>query len=73
MGISSTPLYRIRLDIRFRGRVLSAEFVELPSRKQWPMYYTIIKKPQCLDNIFVSKLLLLLYPFSMMLCHDRKS
>ncbi|PIL31354.1 hypothetical protein GSI_06052 [Ganoderma sinense ZZ0214-1] len=35
-----------------QGRVLSAEFMELPSRKQWPMYYTIIKKPQCLDNIF---------------------
>ncbi|KAI1793092.1 Bromodomain-containing protein [Ganoderma leucocontextum] len=35
-----------------KGRVLSAEFMELPNRKQWPMYYTIIKKPQCLDNIF---------------------
>ncbi|KAI0652506.1 Bromodomain-containing protein [Trametes meyenii] len=35
-----------------RGRVLSAEFMELPSRKQWPMYYQIIKKPQCLENIF---------------------
>ncbi|KAI0673783.1 Bromodomain-containing protein [Trametes maxima] len=35
-----------------KGRVLSAEFMELPSRKQWPMYYQIIKKPQCLENIF---------------------
>ncbi|KAI0354614.1 Bromodomain-containing protein [Trametes cingulata] len=34
------------------GRVLSAEFMELPSRKQWPMYYQIIKKPQALENIF---------------------
>ncbi|KAI0334091.1 Bromodomain-containing protein [Cubamyces sp. BRFM 1775] len=35
-----------------KGRVLSAEFMELPSRKQWPMYYQIIKKPQALENIF---------------------
>ncbi|TBU40013.1 Bromodomain-containing protein [Dichomitus squalens] len=35
-----------------KGRVLSAEFMELPSRKQWPMYYTIIKKPQSLENVF---------------------
>ncbi|RPD57080.1 Bromodomain-containing protein [Lentinus tigrinus ALCF2SS1-6] len=34
------------------GRVLSAIFMELPSKKEWPGYYTIIKKPQCLDNIF---------------------
>ncbi|KAI0828848.1 Bromodomain-containing protein [Trametes gibbosa] len=34
------------------GRVLSTEFMELPSRKQWPMYYQIIKKPQALENIF---------------------
>ncbi|KAI0720047.1 Bromodomain-containing protein [Cerioporus squamosus] len=34
------------------GRVLSALFMELPSKKEWPMYYTLIKRPQCLDNIF---------------------
>ncbi|KAL7285080.1 hypothetical protein ACG7TL_000172 [Trametes sanguinea] len=34
------------------GRVLASEFMELPSRKQWPMYYQIIKKPQALENIF---------------------
>ncbi|KAH9849212.1 Bromodomain-containing protein [Lenzites betulinus] len=34
------------------GRVLSTEFMELPSRKHWPMYYQIIKKPQALENIF---------------------
>ena len=36
-----------------RGRVLSVEFMVLPNRKTWPMYYTIIKKPQCLDAISV--------------------
>lgn len=35
------------------GRVLSAEFMELPNKKQWPIYYKLIKKPQCLENIFV--------------------
>ncbi|KAI0778968.1 Bromodomain-containing protein [Trametes elegans] len=35
-----------------KGRILSAEFMELPSRKQWPMYYQIIKKPQALENVF---------------------
>ncbi|KAI0756347.1 Bromodomain-containing protein [Daedaleopsis nitida] len=34
------------------GRVLSVEFMQLPNRKAWPMYYAIIKKPQCLQNIF---------------------
>ncbi|KAI0654484.1 Bromodomain-containing protein [Cubamyces menziesii] len=38
-----------------KGRVLSAEFMELPSRKQWPMYYQIIKKPQALENIFLKR------------------
>ena len=36
-----------------RGRVLSVEFMVLPNRKIWPMYYTIIKRPQCLDAISV--------------------
>lgn len=35
------------------GRALSMQFMELPSRKQWPIYYTIIKKPQCIGNVFV--------------------
>ncbi|TFK84405.1 Bromodomain-containing protein [Polyporus arcularius HHB13444] len=34
------------------GRVLSDLFMELPSKKSWPIYYTLIKKPQCLQNIF---------------------
>ncbi|EKM61618.1 uncharacterized protein PHACADRAFT_84173 [Phanerochaete carnosa HHB-10118-sp] len=34
------------------GRVLSAEFMELPNKKQWAIYYRLIKKPQCLENIF---------------------
>ncbi|OCH86654.1 Bromodomain-containing protein [Obba rivulosa] len=34
------------------GRVLSHEFMELPNRKLWPLYYKIIKKPQCLEVIF---------------------
>ncbi|TCD71196.1 hypothetical protein EIP91_012146 [Steccherinum ochraceum] len=34
------------------GRALSIEFMELPSRKHWPVYYKTIKHPQCLENIF---------------------
>ncbi|TFK41865.1 hypothetical protein BDQ12DRAFT_598311 [Crucibulum laeve] len=34
------------------GRVMSTEFIELPSRKEWPSYYKAIKKPQCIANIF---------------------
>ncbi|KAF8641083.1 hypothetical protein AX17_000727 [Amanita inopinata Kibby_2008] len=34
------------------GRILSTEFMELPSRKEWPIYYKEIKRPQCLENIF---------------------
>ncbi|KAK1233682.1 Protein kinase alk2 [Marasmius sp. AFHP31] len=33
------------------GRTLSYEFMELPSRKDWAIYYKEIKKPQCLSNI----------------------
>ncbi|TFY61151.1 hypothetical protein EVJ58_g4698 [Rhodofomes roseus] len=34
------------------GRVLSTEFMELPNKKQWPIYYKMIKRPQCLESIF---------------------
>ncbi|EPQ60463.1 Bromodomain-containing protein [Gloeophyllum trabeum ATCC 11539] len=34
------------------GRVLSEEFMELPNKKQWAVYYKTIKRPQCLENIF---------------------
>ncbi|GBE77565.1 Bromodomain-containing protein [Sparassis latifolia] len=34
------------------GRVLSVEFLELPNRKQWPIYYKMIKRPQCIEAIF---------------------
>jgi len=27
--------------------------MELPSKKDWPTYYQEIKRPQCLENIFV--------------------
>ncbi|KAG7099648.1 hypothetical protein E1B28_001474 [Marasmius oreades] len=33
------------------GRSISYEFMELPSRKDWPIYYKEIKKPQCLNFI----------------------
>jgi len=35
------------------GRVLSTEFIQLPSRKLWPIYYIEIQKPECFDNIYV--------------------
>ncbi|KXN88870.1 Protein polybromo-1 [Leucoagaricus sp. SymC.cos] len=34
------------------GRTMSTEFMELPNKKQWAIYYKQIKKPQCLENIF---------------------
>lgn len=34
------------------GRTLSAEFMELPSKKDWAIYYKEIKHPQCLENIY---------------------
>ncbi|KAF5385065.1 hypothetical protein D9615_001251 [Tricholomella constricta] len=34
------------------GRALSTEFMELPSKKDWPIYYKEIKRPQCFENIF---------------------
>src|ERR1700722_7168175 len=27
--------------------------MELPSKKDWPTYYKEIKRPQCIENIFV--------------------
>ena len=35
------------------GRILSTEFMELPSKKVWPIYYKVIKKPECLEAIRV--------------------
>ncbi|KAH8102411.1 hypothetical protein BXZ70DRAFT_1006338 [Cristinia sonorae] len=34
------------------GRVLSTEFMDLPDRKKWPIYYKTINKPQCIERIF---------------------
>ncbi|PPQ73377.1 hypothetical protein CVT26_015480 [Gymnopilus dilepis] len=34
------------------GRVLSDEFMQLPSKKLWPIYYKTIKQPRCFEEIF---------------------
>ncbi|KAH7925172.1 Bromodomain-containing protein [Leucogyrophana mollusca] len=34
------------------GRVLSDVFMEMPSKKDYPIYYKQIKKPMCIENIF---------------------
>ena len=47
----------VALMSSFSGRVFSTEFMELPNKKQWPIYYKTIKRPQCLENIFVSRAL----------------
>ncbi|KAG5647743.1 hypothetical protein DXG03_008466 [Asterophora parasitica] len=39
-------------DIVLRGRQLSVEFIDLPSKKDWPLYYKEIKRPQCIESIF---------------------
>ncbi|KAG2044404.1 Bromodomain-containing protein [Suillus americanus] len=33
-------------------RVLSNVFMEMPSKKDYPMYYTQIKRPMCIETIF---------------------
>ncbi|KAJ3569728.1 hypothetical protein NP233_g4869 [Leucocoprinus birnbaumii] len=33
------------------GRTLSTEFMQLPNRKQWAIYYQQIKNPRCFDGI----------------------
>lgn len=42
------------LNSAFRGRVMASEFMDLPNKKLWPVYYKAIKRPQCFENIFVS-------------------
>ncbi|TFY83345.1 hypothetical protein EWM64_g664 [Hericium alpestre] len=34
------------------GDTLAGPFMELPSRKQWPLYYKTIQKPMCFETIF---------------------
>lgn len=50
----------------FRGRVLSTEFMDLPNRKQWSIYYKTIKRPQCLENVFVRIPVTLCYGYNRM-------
>ena len=35
------------------GRLLSPIFMDLPSRKKWPVYYQIIERPICINDVFV--------------------
>ncbi|KAF8910096.1 Bromodomain-containing protein [Gymnopilus junonius] len=54
-----TRLIRTRLEklvakTDFDGRVLSDEFMQLPSKKLWPIYYKTITKPRCFEEIFKS-------------------
>lgn len=44
------------------GRLLSNEFMQLPSKKQWPFYYVEIKNPKCFDDIDVCIVLALTVP-----------
>ncbi|KAG6889990.1 hypothetical protein C0995_012950 [Termitomyces sp. Mi166 len=51
--IFSRPIDILIRDVFLvRGRLLSLEFMELPSKKDWPSYYKLIKRPQCFENIF---------------------
>ncbi|TDL20995.1 Bromodomain-containing protein [Rickenella mellea] len=34
------------------GRQLSNVFMDLPSKKKWPLYYKTIKRPICIEDIF---------------------
>ena len=35
------------------GREIALDFMELPSKKKWAVYYKIIKRPICIEDIFV--------------------
>lgn len=37
------------------GRQLSLAFMDLPSKKKWPLYYKLIKRPICIDDVFVCR------------------
>ncbi|KAF8971682.1 Bromodomain-containing protein [Flammula alnicola] len=50
--LMKTRLERLTSKKDSTGRVLSDEFMILPSKKEWPIYYKEIKKPQCLDAIY---------------------
>lgn len=43
----------LSLSVLASGRVLSTEFLELPSKKLWPVYYKTIARPICFEDIFV--------------------
>ena len=45
---------RISLTSPNSGRILSTEFMELPSKKVWPGYYQQIQHPRCISAIQVS-------------------
>lgn len=34
-------------------RLLATEFMQLPSKKQWPYYYIEIKHPRSFDDVYV--------------------
>ncbi|KAH8110617.1 Bromodomain-containing protein, partial [Phellopilus nigrolimitatus] len=34
------------------GRLIAADFMDLPSKKKWAVYYKIIKRPICIEDIF---------------------
>lgn len=37
----------------FSGNSLSSEFMELPNKKQWAIYYKTIARPMSFEKIFV--------------------
>lgn len=44
---------QLTLSLYFSGRILSSEFMELPDKKMWPIYYKTIARPICFEDIFV--------------------
>ncbi|KAF7347563.1 Stearoyl-CoA desaturase [Mycena venus] len=49
--LAKTRLQKIIAETDENGRVRSALFMELVSKKDWPSYYQIIKQPRCLGAI----------------------
>ncbi|KAF8215860.1 Bromodomain-containing protein [Mycena galopus ATCC 62051] len=49
--LAKTRLAKIIAKTDDDGRILSEMFIELPARKEWAVYYQLIKEPRCLDAI----------------------
>jgi hypothetical protein len=51
-AVSLSPLYFLNVCAR-SGNVLSNDFMELPNKKIWAIYYKTIPRPMSFEKIYV--------------------